>query len=95
LEDRFGALPEPAQNLVYLTSLRLRAADAGVEQVAATDGEIVVRFDRLPPLDLDHLARTVGVPLKKGSNQVRLPRADGSAWMGSLYTLIDALPGRG
>ena len=27
LEDRFGSLPEPAQHLVYVTSLRLRATD--------------------------------------------------------------------
>src|SRR5205085_12647739 len=36
LEDRFGSLPEPAQHLVYLTSLRLRATDAGVQAVIAT-----------------------------------------------------------
>src|SRR5205807_6091968 len=45
LEDRFGSLPEPAQHLVYLTSLRLRAAEANVEAVTATHDEIIVKFD--------------------------------------------------
>ncbi len=92
LEDRFGPLPEPAQHLVYTTSLRLRAAEAGVEEVAATDGEVVVRFDRLLILDVERLGRAVGAPLKKGSNQVRMPRGEGSGWMGRLYTLIESLP---
>ncbi len=95
VEDRFGSLPEPAQNLVYLTSLRLRAHDAGVEEVATTDGEVVVRFDRLPPLNLGRMEREIGVPLKLGSNQVRLPRGDGMAWMGRLYALVESLPSRG
>jgi transcription-repair coupling factor (superfamily II helicase) len=92
VEDRFGPLPEPAQNLVYATSLRLRAAATGVEEIAATDGEIVVRFDRLPALDRDGLARAIGAPLKRGSNQLRLERGQGTVWMGRLYALLEALP---
>ncbi len=94
IEDRFGSLPEPAQNLVYLTSLRVRAREAGVEEVAATDGEVVVRFGRLPSLNLGRIEREIGVPLKVGSNQVRLPRGDGMAWMGRLYALVESLPSR-
>ena len=39
VEDRFGTLAEPAQQLVYLTSLRLRAAEVGVEALTATHDE--------------------------------------------------------
>src|SRR5262249_47541349 len=48
VEDRFGPLPEPAQYLVYLTSLRLRAFEARVEALLANADEIIVKFDRLP-----------------------------------------------
>jgi transcription-repair coupling factor (superfamily II helicase) len=92
LEDRFGTLPEPAQHLVYLTSLRLRAAEASVEAVISTRDEIIVKFDRLPALNLDHVTRQAGVALKRGSNQVRFARDKGLTWMGRLYALVSALP---
>jgi transcription-repair coupling factor (superfamily II helicase) len=95
VEDRFGALPEPAQQLVYLTSLRLRAAEAGVEALLATHDQVVVKFDRLPAVNVDKLARVAGVALKRGSNQLRFARASGNAWMEQLYALVAALPRMG
>jgi transcription-repair coupling factor (superfamily II helicase) len=92
VEDRFGALPEAAQHLVYVTSLRLRATEADVQAVTAIHDEIIVKFDRLPALNVDQLARTVGVTLKRGSNQLRFARGSGTAWMERLYSLISALP---
>ena len=92
IEDRFGSLPEAAQHLVYLTSLRLRAAGAGVEAVTATHDELIIKFDRLPALNVDQLARKAGVPLKRGSNQLRFARGQGTGWMERLYTIVAALP---
>jgi transcription-repair coupling factor (superfamily II helicase) len=94
LEDRFGALPEPAQNLVYLTSLRLRATAAGVEALTATDAELIVKFDTLPALNVGRLERVAGVSLKRGSNQLRFARGQGQAWMGRLYELVSAIAQR-
>jgi transcription-repair coupling factor (superfamily II helicase) len=92
VEDRFGTLPEPTQHLVYLTSLRLRAADAQVQAVTATHDEIIVKFDRLPALNVDQLTRKAGVPLKRGSNQLRFARGKDTAWVERLYALVAALP---
>jgi transcription-repair coupling factor (superfamily II helicase) len=92
VEDRFGALAEPAQQLVYLTSLRLRAAEAGVEALMATSEEVIVKFDRLPPMNFDQLSRAAGVALKRGSNQLRFVRGSGNAWTERLYGLVAALP---
>jgi transcription-repair coupling factor (superfamily II helicase) len=94
VEDRFGSLPEPAQHLVYLTSLKLRAAEGGVQAITATREEIIVKFDRLPALNVDQLARRVGVPLKRGSNQLRFTRGQGLTWMERLYSLVAGLPQR-
>jgi transcription-repair coupling factor (superfamily II helicase) len=94
LEDRFGALPEPTQNLVYLTSLRLRATEAGVESLTATAAELIVKFDTLPSLNIGRLERSVGLPLKRGSNQLRFERGQGLAWMERLYRLVAALTAR-
>jgi transcription-repair coupling factor (superfamily II helicase) len=92
VEDRFGALPEPAQQLVYLTSLRLRAAEGGVEALTATHHEVIVKFDRLPSLNFEQLSQAAGVPLKRGSNQLRFARGTGNGWMEHLYALVAALP---
>jgi transcription-repair coupling factor (superfamily II helicase) len=92
IEDRFGTLPEPTQHLVYLTSLRLRAAEADVQAVTVTSEEVIVKFDRLPPLNVDQLTRKAGMPLKRGSNQLRFARGQGNAWMERLYGLVAALP---
>jgi transcription-repair coupling factor (superfamily II helicase) len=91
LEDRFGALPEAAQNLVYLTSLRLRAAEANVQAVIGTEDEIIVKFDTLPALNFARLEQAAGVPLKRGSNQLRFSRGQGLTWMERLYALVSGL----
>jgi hypothetical protein len=70
----------------------LRSAEAAVEAVTATHDELIVKFDRLPALNVDQLARKAGVPLKRGSNQLRFARGQGSAWMERLYALVAALP---
>jgi len=92
VEDRFGSLPEAAQHLVYVTSLRLRAGEAEVQAITAIHDEVIVKFDRLPALNVDQVARKAGVLLKHGSNQLRFARGQGTAWMERLYALVSALP---
>jgi transcription-repair coupling factor (superfamily II helicase) len=92
LEDRFGALPMQAQNLVYQVGLRLEAQRAGVSQITATDHEIVVKLHGRPPSDVARLSREVGVALRAGSNQLRLSRGRGEGWLVTLQRLIDLLP---
>jgi transcription-repair coupling factor (superfamily II helicase) len=92
VEDRFGSLPEPAQHLVYMTSLRLRAYEGDVQAVTATTDEIIVKFDRLPAMNVDQISRRINVPLKRGSNQLRFTRGPGTTWRERLYALVAALP---
>jgi hypothetical protein len=80
---------------VYLTSLRLRASETGVEAIIASHDEVIVKFDRLPPLNMDQLGRASSVVLKRGSNQLRFARGSGNAWMEHLYALVSALPRMG
>jgi transcription-repair coupling factor (superfamily II helicase) len=60
LEDRFGALPEEAENLLYLLRVKVLATQAGVATVATDDGSIVVGLG------------TVG-EVKRRRSQGRLP----------------------
>jgi transcription-repair coupling factor (superfamily II helicase) len=91
LEDRFGPLPEPAANLLYLVRLRLAATAAGVQAIDADDEAIAVRFAGAPPRLPADAVRELGAPVRYGSNQVRLPRGQGTAWIGPLRRLVDAL----
>ena len=92
LDDRFGPPPEPAQNLLYLVGLRLQAARVGVGQITATEGDVVVKFRGQIRVDVQRLSREVGTPLRAGSNQLRLARGRGQAWLATLQRLIDLLP---
>ena len=92
IQDRFGPLPEPAQNLLFLVDLRLEAQRVGVSQISATEGEIVVKFRGRPPQDVGRLTRAVGAPIRAGSNQLRFPRGRGGAWLATLQKLVDDLP---
>jgi transcription-repair coupling factor (superfamily II helicase) len=91
LTDRYGPLPEAAENLLYLVRLRLAAAEAGVRAIDADDERIVVRFAGAPPAAAAEIGRRLGLRLGLGSNQVRLPRGAGTAWVGALRDLVDAL----
>lgn len=42
LKDRFGELPEPVQNLLYLLRIRILASEAGVESIVGNAQEITL-----------------------------------------------------
>ncbi|HWP29477.1 MAG TPA: transcription-repair coupling factor, partial [Chloroflexota bacterium] len=91
LQDRYGPLPEPAENLLYLVRLRLAATEAGVREIDADETHIVLRFAGPPPPGAAALGARLGLPLWVGSNQLRLRRGPGTSWVGPLRTLVDAL----
>ncbi|MFN8524840.1 MAG: transcription-repair coupling factor [Chloroflexota bacterium] len=91
LEDRFGGMPPETQNLMFLISLRLQAQALGISHVSSAESELVVRFHGSPPPRAGTLSSEVGVLLKLGSNQIRMPRGRGQDWMPRLQRLFDAL----
>jgi hypothetical protein len=52
----------------------------------------VVKFRERPPQDVGRLSGEIGAPLRAGSNQLRLSRGRGQAWLSTLQRLIDLLP---
>jgi transcription-repair coupling factor (superfamily II helicase) len=91
LVDRYGPLPEAADNLLYLVRLRLAAGEAGIREIDADDVRITLRFFGAPPPAGFELARRLAPGSSAGSNQLRLPRGSGTAWVGPLRALVDAL----
>ncbi len=48
LQDRFGALPEPVENLLTIARLRAYAVMAGVTAISETQTEVQITWQRLP-----------------------------------------------
>ena len=82
LEDRFGPLPEPAENLLAITDLRCLGAAAGAESIAGgRDGIITVVF-RSPVGDARQaLQNRMGPGVKVGRRDLEI-RAVGDADFG-------------
>jgi transcription-repair coupling factor (superfamily II helicase) len=77
LRDRFGSVPAEVEGLFTAVAVRMAAEAAGVPEVRAEPGQIVLKWQR-------HIAREVPLALQVagfrpviGSNQVRIPLAPG------------------
>ena len=93
LEDRFGALPRPVEDLLFVVLLRARGARTmgGVRSFATDGRDVVVRLRDVSWLDRAGLARAVP-RAEVGHLQVRVrtsPRSD--EWRGTLLAVLDAL----
>jgi transcription-repair coupling factor (superfamily II helicase) len=51
LQDRFGALPEPAAQLVDIVRIRVAARRLGVERLEAGEGKAMITFAPATPID--------------------------------------------
>jgi transcription-repair coupling factor (superfamily II helicase) len=93
LEDRFGAAPEPVQNLLFLIGLRLQAVRAGIAHISTTEVDIVVRLRGTPDPGVAGWGGELGAPISLGSNQIRFRRGSGTGWLPRLQWLVDRLAG--
>jgi transcription-repair coupling factor (superfamily II helicase) len=81
LIDRFGDLPPPAENLVRVMELRVRARALGIGEITQQDGRLIVVFTKDPGISghkLMQLAQNPELPLTfkpaaGGALQVSLP----------------------
>ncbi|MFH1924910.1 MAG: transcription-repair coupling factor [Chloroflexota bacterium] len=79
--DRFGALPEEVQNLLYAVRIKLLAATAGIESVATEHGQIVIRRFEGLPFDRQKLEPIIRDGVRVGHTQISLNlRRIGKEW---------------
>jgi transcription-repair coupling factor (superfamily II helicase) len=87
-KDRFGALPEPVQNMFFQLKVKILAEKAGLASVSIENGQIALRYPEgtLPqPLDnLDPAARV-------GKTTVWLPYAALNNWVDILVETLQYL----
>ncbi|MCS6801431.1 MAG: transcription-repair coupling factor [Chloroflexota bacterium] len=88
IRDRFGELPEPARNLLFIATLRTLAAGRGVETIATRDGAIVVQV--AGRLDRAKLERLLGRSVRIGVSQVHIPRGR-NGWAETLRKTVEAV----
>jgi len=99
LEDRFGPLPEEAENLFYQLRLKVDAMAAGVKAITIEEGQIVIRADSLEKVDRDRLQRRMGDRARVTRRAVWLPLDEAGAladgengrWRVTLAAVLQAM----
>lgn len=90
LQDRFGPVPVPVDNLLYLMRLKLTAAKAGLSAISASNGEFVLMIRPSARLNSSVAEHAKELQISVRSNQLRVKRAAlGADWKESLYNLVD------
>jgi transcription-repair coupling factor (superfamily II helicase) len=95
--DRFGLLPEPAQNLLAVTALKLRAQKLGIEKLEGATGGGRIRFctnTLIDPLKLVELIQSEPANYSlKGANELvfRTPARDAAERIMLANALLDKL----
>ncbi|MDX1522393.1 MAG: TRCF domain-containing protein, partial [Anaerolineae bacterium] len=73
LNDRFGEMPGPVDNLLYQLRLKILAMDAGAKAIITEGGSIVIRADSLQDIDRAGLTRRLTPAANVTPRQVTLP----------------------
>ena len=92
LRDRFGPLPGPVENLLYLVDLKLLAGEAGIESVTQSGSTITLTL--LEPVGGARIAlqKALGALARVGNQQVRYNlRGAGDEWQASLVKVLERL----
>jgi transcription-repair coupling factor (superfamily II helicase) len=91
MEDRFGPLPEEAQNLFYLLQLKLLALAAGAKALVTEEGQVVIRANSLEDLDRQWLQRRLGDRGRVSRRAVWLPMNEEDRWRTTLVAALQAV----
>ena len=94
LKDRFGTVPQPVENLLYIVRMKQLATEAGVESIMAQDKKIVVRFHRVKELGWLPFAQNYKNGVKIGARQIRLDmKCLGDSWPVVLKEVLQGVVG--
>ena len=72
LRDRFGPLPQPVSELLYVVEVKVLARQAGVESVVRSDGEVALTLKEAIGSARLVLQKELGGDARVGHRQVRL-----------------------
>ncbi|UCD21679.1 MAG: transcription-repair coupling factor, partial [Chloroflexota bacterium] len=90
-EDRFGPLPRPVDNLLYIVRIKLLAARAGASSVSTQGKQIVIkpRESVVASVATQSLGKGYGTAVKVGATQIKLDtRLLGNRWKEVLEDIL-------
>jgi transcription-repair coupling factor (superfamily II helicase) len=94
LVDRFGPLPEPVENLLYVVRVKVLAVNVGVEAISQEDGQLVLKSAALESMDrvkLHSQLQAQDVPARVARRAIWLELRDAGGWQGDLVKTLEAL----
>ena len=91
LQDRFGPIPEPVEDLLYLVNVKLVAADAGVESINVHGGAATLNLVQPVRGARFALEKALGPGAKVGNRQIHIRLAQGDSWKETLVTALQRL----
>ncbi len=92
LSDRFGALPNPVQNLLAMVRLKVEASQLGYEAIAIKDNEFVLTVKRSIIPNRIVLYRRFRNEARVQQGVIRIPRRLlGTNWLGQLRELLPTI----
>ena len=100
VRDRFGALPEPFENLAEITRLRVLALQAGVTRVVINEQRLTLGVGSGFVLDPAAIPRLQSITKNKfrfgeGKITIDLPARSSAEQLPTLHALLNALTSEG
>jgi transcription-repair coupling factor (superfamily II helicase) len=90
LADRFGAIPDPVDNLLYQLRIKVLATKAGVTAVTTEAGQIQIRLPDMENLNRFRLQRFLGQSVRVSRKGIWLPRELSThQWQIALVQLLE------
>jgi transcription-repair coupling factor (superfamily II helicase) len=91
LQDRFGPLPEPSQNLMYQLRVKVLAQRASATSVNAEGGQLIIKSDGLEEVDRIGLQQRLGEDVRVARRMVILPRYNERDWQTLLVKVLEKM----
>ena len=91
LLDRFGPLPDEAENLFYQLRLKLYALAAEAETITVEEEQVLARASSLEDIDRSWLQRRLGDRARVARRAVWLPLDHGDRWRTTLVAVLQAM----
>jgi len=92
--DRFGPLPEMAQNLFYQMRVKLRADSVGVQSVSLENSQIVLRYPVLSESMSQRMLSDLGPGIRGGKNAYWCNFVKEENWQERLLDALEKLKSR-
>ena len=90
LRDRFGALPEPVENLLYIIGIKILAAKTGMEAIYTQGKQVVLNPVGGGTSLSAPCLQEYEYAIKVGARQIRLDtKRLGNKWQGVLQELLE------